>query len=154
MLMRGQSRLKFGLDTSCLIPLVSAWHPSHEVTLAEYEYRLGRRQQAVIPAPALLECYSVLTRLPNQFRVAPEAALVTLRDWFGKGMVVGALSADAHWSILDSSARLLITGGAIHDSVIAWTAFRAGATELLTWNLKHFLGVAPQGLAVMAPSRS
>ncbi len=92
--------------------------------------------------------------MPSRLRVTPEAAIVTLRDWFSKEMVVGSLSSADHWELLDSAAKSFVVGGAIHDSVIAWTAFRAGATELLTWNVKHFLGVAPQGLAVMAPSKS
>ena len=42
-------------------------------------------------------------------------------------------------------------GGRIYDAIIALSSFQAGATILLTWNLKHFLSVAPVGLAVQEP---
>jgi hypothetical protein len=36
----------------------------------------------------------------------------------------------------------------VYDALIAWCAADAGATVLLTWNLKHFAAIAPAGLEV------
>ena len=36
----------------------------------------------------------------------------------------------------------------MYDALIAWCAADAGATVLLTWNLKHFAAIAPAGLEV------
>ena len=42
-------------------------------------------------------------------------------------------------------------GGRIYDAIIALCSHQAGATVLLTWNLKHFLAVAPAGLTIREP---
>jgi predicted nucleic acid-binding protein len=44
-----------------------------------------------------------------------------------------------------------IGGGRIHDALIAACTLAAGANVLLTWNVKDFLAVAPQGLEVRQP---
>ena len=128
-------RVKFGLDTSCLIALLFNWHQSHSPTLAEYETRRRRKEVPVIPAHALLESFSVMTRLPA-----------------GKGLYPG----DAR-NLLAGNFELTlrrIAGGIVYDAVIARSAHQAGARVLLTWNVRDMLRVAPLGLAVRQPGQS
>jgi hypothetical protein len=51
-------------DTSVLIAALAQWHPAHEAA----RRTVVARMQA-LPAQRVLECYSVLTRLPSPHRV-------------------------------------------------------------------------------------
>jgi hypothetical protein len=42
--------------------------------------------------------------------------------------------------------------GASTDAAIALAIYEAGARMLLTWNVKHFIAVAPVGLEIRHPS--
>jgi predicted nucleic acid-binding protein len=144
-------RTRFGLDSSCLIALLSDWHIQHRKTLNSYEQLLAKGAHAVIPAHALLECFSVLTRLPAPYRVQPEAAKLALRESFSRSALIAEMSPAEVWSAIDSVSLLGPGGGLVYDAVIAQCAAKAGATVLLTWNAKHFLRIAPAGLEVREP---
>jgi hypothetical protein len=47
-----------------MIAAVCGWHEHHSRALDEIERRFGRREALVAAAPALVEAYAVLTRLP------------------------------------------------------------------------------------------
>jgi len=144
------SPVRFGLDTSCLIPLVAEWHQHHEPTTKNYRARLDRGEKPVIPIHALLECYSVLTRLPHPVRTKPETALEVLMKYFEEAQIAG-LDSGTGWFILRSAASLGIGGGRVYDAAIATAVAESGATVLVTWNVKHFLGFSPPSLAVRDP---
>jgi len=144
---------KVGLDTSVVVPLLAAEHASHEKTRREVE-RLRQQQASIVVAPhALLESYSVLTRMPPPYRFSPEAAEQLLRDNFADGAEVPGLAPESLWNWLQEFALKGISGGSIYDAVIARSTFEAGAGVLLTWNLDHFLRVAPAGLETLTPEQ-
>jgi len=58
----------FAVDTSCMVAAVCTWHEHHAAAAGEIERRLGRGERMAIPAPALVEAYAVLTRLPARLR--------------------------------------------------------------------------------------
>ncbi len=147
-------RLTVGLDTSCLVPLFGVWHTFHEVTLAELEDLRRRNVRFVVPVHALLECFSVLTRLPEENRFSAPEALRLLTENFSRGATVPSVDPEAAWACMQSLATQGPSGGRIYDAVIAHSAYRAGATVLLTWNLKDFLAVAPPGLEIRQPGGS
>ena len=100
-------------DTSVLVPALLGWHPDHEAS------RSALRSVTALPAHVLVECYSVLTRLPAPHRVAPPDA----------GAVLGALRvkpvslpAARQASLVPELARLGIRGGAVYDALVARTA--------------------------------
>ena len=62
------------IDTSCLIALVWAEHEHHSATTTIVSQRLDAGAELALAGHALLEAYSVLTRLP-----APHRQMVTLR---------------------------------------------------------------------------
>ena len=144
------SAVRFGLDTSCLLPLVAEWHDRHEQTTKDYRARLHRGETPVIPIHAFLECYSVLTRLPHPVKTTPEAAAEVLTKYFADVEIAG-LESKTGWFVIRSSASLGVAGGRIYDAVIAAAVVGAGASVLVTWNMKHFLGYAPSGLQVVQP---
>ena len=141
--------VKFAMDTSCLVPLLSSWHEFHLRTRQAYELRRTRHDRFVIPVHALLECYAVLTRLP--IRLAPEDAWRILQENFTKSAEIAGLTGGMAWSVVQEIAGHNIGGGIVYDAAIARAAIEAGASELLTWNVRDLLRVAPAGLDIREP---
>jgi predicted nucleic acid-binding protein len=141
----------YALDTSCLIAAVCGWHEQHRVAAAEIERRFDRGERQSVAAHALSEAYAVLTRLPAPHRLAPLDAWELLRANFTDGVLVVALSARQHVTLLRRLATDGISGGRTYDAVIAECAVRAGAVALLTFNPRHF-EPAPHGLAIVVPA--
>lgn len=138
------------LRVSCILRLVAEWHEPHEATKKGYRARLHRGEKAVIPVHALLECYSVFTRLPPPLRTPPESAAEVLTKYFAGADLIG-LPADAGWPLILSASSLRIAGGRVYDAAIAMAAVEAGATAVITWNTKRFLGLPFASLLVTQP---
>jgi predicted nucleic acid-binding protein len=138
------------LDSSCLIAAACDWHVHHEVTVEDLERRRRAGERFVVAAPAVLEAYSVLTRLPPTFRLAPaDAAHVLDASWSRTDCV--ALTASEYWMLLRGESSRGVGGGRIYDAVIAQCARKAKADEILTWNVDHFAPLAAEGLTVSRP---
>jgi len=138
------------LDTSCLVALLSPWHEHHAATLERVNELLGRGHLLVAPAPALVETYSVLTRMPAPYRsparVVHAALTATCARW-----ETPALTGREYAEMLAELAGAGVAGGRVYDAVIAACARKAGAARLLTWNAAHFVGLAGESLRVAAP---
>jgi len=143
--------LKFGMDTSCIVPLLSAGHAQHAPTLAGYTDRRRRAEQPVIPVHALLESYSVLTRSPAPLFISPVQVRRMLVENFGEIAEFPGLSPHRCWAGLDELAARSLGGGLVYDAIIADSCIQAGAKVLLTWNVRDFLRVAPVGLEIRHP---
>ncbi|MEO7651883.1 MAG: PIN domain-containing protein [Bryobacteraceae bacterium] len=143
--------VKFGLDTSCLIPLLATWHEHHAETFTAFESRLRRGHKAIVAIHALVECYSVLTRLPKPHRLAPEQARELLATTVIANCDLAGLPPGRSWSVLEDLASRGLGGGIAYDALIAEAVQQAGATVLLTWNVRDFQSAAPRGLEVRQP---
>ena len=142
---------KFGLNTSCIVPLLSAGHAQHTPTLAGYTARRRRAEQPVIPVQVLLESYAVLTRSPAPLFISPEQARRMLVENFSEIAEFPGLSPHQCWAELDELAARSLGGGLVYDAIIADCCLQAGAQVLLTWNVRDFLRVAPAGLEIRQP---
>ncbi|MGF1665269.1 MAG: PIN domain-containing protein [Acidimicrobiia bacterium] len=107
------------VDTSVIVPALLQWHDAHE----DCRYLL---EGAMVPSQALLESYSVLTRMPGgvDSRLASEVVLERL-----------APLEMAQTSSMGETIRRLVgagvSGGAVYDGLIGLTA-AAGGCRLLT----------------------
>jgi predicted nucleic acid-binding protein len=124
-------------DTSCLVAAVCSWHEHHEPTAADLALRAKRGERLLVAAPALLEAYAVLTRLPPPYRLKPSDALAVLEGSWGDAKVV-AVPASETWTLLRTLPERGVAGGASYDAMIVACARRARADVILTWNLRHF----------------
>jgi predicted nucleic acid-binding protein len=66
------------IDANCLVALALPQHEHHAATLAEVHRRRTARQQFILAGHAMVEAYSVLTRLPPPDRLSPSDALEAL----------------------------------------------------------------------------
>jgi predicted nucleic acid-binding protein len=106
------------VDTSVAVPLLTASHEAHARVLA---WAAGR--PLALSGHALVETYSVLTRLPGSARVDAHDAARLIDDNFERLVISEAQAAEAHHDF----ARLGIAGGAVYDALVALAALRGRA---------------------------
>jgi predicted nucleic acid-binding protein len=140
---------RFLPDTSCLVAAVCSWHENHAATAQELARRARLREEMVMAAPALVEAYAVLTRLPPPYRLRPQDALAVMTGSWRKVEVVAMAGPEA-WPFLEALPGAGIAGGSSYDALIAACARKAGAGVILTWNVRDFERVA-DGLEVASP---
>ena len=138
-------------DTSCMIAAVCSWHEHHERAFSAIESRLDRRERMVVAAPALIEAYSVLTRLPAPHRLSAADTLSLMETNFMRPVKVVALPPEDYTKILYGAPASGISGGRIYDAIIAACARREKVQALLTFNDSHFRSLAGPDLAVIVP---
>ncbi|AFV91065.1 PilT protein domain-containing protein [Acidipropionibacterium acidipropionici ATCC 4875] len=111
---------QLAVDTSIAVPLLVASHVQHR---AVAEWASGRA--LTLSGHALIETYSVLTRLPGDARVSPEDAVTLIEDNFGDPLI---LSASATRRVPRDLASAGVAGGAAYDGLVAIAALEHGAT--------------------------
>ena len=104
----------------------------------------------VVAGPALVEAYSVLTRLPAPHRISPAEALMLLEANFFQ-VKIATLTAAAYRAMLRKSAEAGISGGRVYDAVIAACARDAKVRTLLTFNEAHFMALGRLDLEIAVP---
>lgn len=139
-------------DTSCMVAAVCSWHEHHQRAAVELNRRLASRESMLVAAPALIEAYAVLTRLPPPHRLAAQDAFALLNANFIRVGQLIALDAASYRTLLQSAATNGVTGGHAYDAVIARCALNAKATAIVTFNERHFLSLAPPGIEIVAPA--
>src|SRR6266567_4269519 len=125
---------RFLLDTSCMVAAVCAWHEDHSPTVQEITRRLAKGQRLVSAAPALVEAYAVMTRLPSTHRLAPEDALSVIEMNFVANAQVVSLESQTYLALLHDAPSDGIFGGRTYDAVIAECGVQAHVAALLTLN--------------------
>lgn len=99
-----------------------------------------------------LEVYSVATRLPPEFRLAPADAVQLLHEEVFARMAVHDLPAGDRAAFLAALIQEGIAGGRIYDAHIAEVARAAGARVIVTDNRRHFLAALRHGIRVETPA--
>ena len=136
-----------------MVAAVCTWHEHHEPAFDEINDRLRRRETLLVAAPALVEAYAVLTRLPPPHRLSPRDALALLEANFLRGKRVLGLSGRTYRELLRSAPERRIVGR-VYDAVIVECAVGGAANALLTFNERDFLPLAPPGLEIVVPGRA
>jgi predicted nucleic acid-binding protein len=112
--MPGGAERLIAVDTSVAVPLLVQTHSAHRAVV---EWWAGR--PTTLSGHALLETYSVLTRLPGDIRLDASDAARLLTDRFAAPLVLPpSESARLHRTLSD----LGIAGGASYDAVVALAA--------------------------------
>lgn len=106
-------------DTSVLVPAVAEWHEHH----LEANRALAGPITAV--GHCVIETYSVLTRLPEPYRLTHALAADALSKLVDTALV---LDAERTLALPERLAGCGVQGGAVYDGLIAVTAAHHGAT--------------------------
>lgn len=104
-------------DTSAAIALVTKSHPAHRDVLDA-----SREQKRGLAGHALMETYSVLTRLPGSQRLGAAAAQRVIQRAFPESV---ALPEEVALHAVDTLAAVGIAGGAVYDGLVGLASFAA-----------------------------
>ena len=137
------------VDTSVIVAALLAWHESHEPALASLIDALGG--VLVVPAPALTEAYSVMTRLPAPHRLAPADARELLSGSFEQRAAVVSLTEKETWRFLRDTSRRGVAGGSTYDALILACAHKARARRVLTLDSRDFLRLETGEIEIVVP---
>ncbi len=144
-------RPRFALDANYIVALLLDSHEFHQPTLEDYESRLVRREVPVVPVHSLAEAFSVMTRMPAPYRLTGTVAAKLLERNFARVAEVPDLTGRAMWDLVAEFGASGLSGGLIYGAMIARSACEAGASVIVTWNMRDMLRVAPAGLEVHQP---
>lgn len=137
-------------DTSVIvggiIELGSPDAPAQVIMTAVADGRLERPHTAW---HCCLEFYSVSTRLPREFRIAPADAAQLVDEEILARFTVHGLPRDRRLAFVRAAAHDQILGGRIYDSHIAEIARVAGADVVVTDNRRHFTHLLKHGVRVL-----
>jgi len=97
-----------------------------------------------------LEFYAVSTRLPEEFRLAPDDARRLIEEEVLARFQVHQLPANARTAFLGAATQDRVAGGRIYDAHIAEIARQAGARAVVTDNRRHFSALARYGIRLMS----
>ena len=97
-----------------------------------------------------LEFYAVATRLPEEFRLAPDDARRLIEEEILVRFQVHQLAPRGRAAFLDGAALDRVAGGRIYDAHIAEVARQAGAATVVTDNRRHFSTLARHGIRLMS----
>jgi toxin FitB len=141
------------LDTSVLLAGLVDFGP--QSAPAQSLLHAVAEKRVTTPATAwhcCLEFFSVATRLPAEFRLAPPDAVLLLEEEVFARMAVHDLPSSERLPLLRAAARDGVAGGRIYDVHIAEVARAAGAEVVVTDNRRHFVSALRYGLRVETPS--
>lgn len=102
------------LDTSVAIPLLAQTHRAHAEVVRWWDGR-----PVVLSGHAVVETFSVLTRLPGDLRMSPHGAAELMDARFGPPLIMGADNAARLPALLGG---LGIAGGAVYDALVGLAA--------------------------------
>lgn len=99
-----------------------------------------------------LEWYSVVTRLPPEYRLTPADAAELMREEILARLAVHDLPGGDRAPLFESAVADQVTGGRLYDAHIAAVARAAGASVIVTDNRRHFLAALRHGIRVETPA--
>ena len=131
------------IDSSVIVAALAKWHSEHVRAQSALEQALEGKDRVVVPAHALVESFSVLTRMPAPYRARATDVLQSLKQTFESTRVV-TLNSRSIWPVLERVVSLGLSGGIVYDALILEAASDAGATKLLTLNARDYDRLEPR----------
>ena len=86
----------------------------------------------------LAELFSVISSFPSQPHFSPQITQRLIQENLKEFQII-SLTEDDYYQAIENMFNLGFTGGAIYDSLIAYSALKIEADKILTLNGKHFL---------------
>ena len=91
--------------------------------------------EGFIVTHTLAELFSVISSFPSQPRFSPQRLI---QENLKEFQIISLTEYD-YYEAIENMVNLGFTGGAIYDSLIAYSALKIEADKILTLNAKHFL---------------
>lgn len=129
------------LDTSVLVSGMVDLGEGSRGSMALLDAVAEERLSAATAWHCCLELYAVLTRLPQEYRVAPDDASELVRGEILARFGVHGLPAAERGAFVAALSTGRIAGGRTFDAHIAAVARASGAHLVVSQNRRHFLGL-------------
>jgi predicted nucleic acid-binding protein len=139
------------VDTNVIVAGLLSWHVHHKMASAQLIALLESQIELVIPLPALVEAYSVMTRMPLPHRLGSKDAFEILESSLRDHVTLVGLDGDEGWELLQDISQRSVTGGTTYDGLILACAHKGGARRLLTFNRPHFERIATEEIEIVVP---
>lgn len=136
-------------DSSVIIAALVAWHERHAACAAALEGALARKA-LVIPVPALIESYAILTKLPAQHRLAHADAFHLLRSSFSTAKTAAPKPRET-WSMLRRFSVAPTGGNDVYDAAMMEVVVDSGAKTLLTLRRRELERLGVTGVELVEP---
>ncbi|MCP4041663.1 MAG: type II toxin-antitoxin system VapC family toxin [Gammaproteobacteria bacterium] len=143
----------FAVDTNIIVAGLLSWHEHHAAARSSLNNILSSSALLVVPSPALIEAYAVITRLPAPHRLSSQDAHEVLYGTFYSAARIVALDESEIWGLLGSLDSLQVTGGRSYDAHIVACAIKGRADCLLTFNTRDFEPLARNQIEIRNPLR-
>jgi predicted nucleic acid-binding protein len=131
-----------------MIASVSGWHEHHDRAANAIEDRLAAGHTMFVAAHALVEMYSVLTRLPPGKRLSPSDARALVERFVDLGTVI-SLPTQAYIDLLRWLEVHGIAGGRTYDALIVAAAEHGDVDIVLTLNARDFHALRRTGIEII-----
>ena len=132
-------------DTSVLVAGHVPIHVDYESAREWLDAARRGTFKMMLAAHTFAEIYSTLTRMPIRPRIQPAAVTEMLESNILPFATVHSLVPDDYVAVVRQLAADGLIGGIVYDALGVKAAQLAQADRLLTFNLKHFRRLWPQG---------
>ncbi len=142
--------MKTMFDTNVLVAALCEKHPQHSLAFPWLRRSKSGEFPLFIAAHCLAECYATLTAKAPNLSIPPVAAAEIINvNFINPSVSIVELSASDYQSSIQSVASMGLWSGIIYDAILARAAQKADVERLVTFNIKHFLQVWPQGSSII-----
>jgi predicted nucleic acid-binding protein len=129
-------------DTSILVASMVQTHPKHEGAITWLKKAKTQTFSLVIASHSLVECYSVLTRLPLNPRISPIIARQLITENLKEISEIISLPSNEYFDFIQYCSNQNLSGGIVYDTLIYKTALFSRVDHVLTLNAKDFMRLA------------
>lgn len=144
---------KVFFDTSVLVAGMVDFGERSKASLAAVDGVVaGEIEDPITAWHCCLEFYSVVTRLPEEYRLERDVALRFVQEEILDRFSVAQLPGNGFSGFFTEAGREGVEGGRIYDAHIGEIARRGGAELVVTDNRRHFTHLLRHGVRVLAPS--
>ena len=133
-------------DTSVLVAASISSHKHHKIARGFLQKAISKKIDYFVSSHSLLECYSVLTRIPLQPKLSPAFAIQIINENIKSHAKIVTLSAKQYFQLIEELVDRNLKGGITYDALILASAKFAEVNKVLTFNKKDFLKIRKQGL--------
>ncbi len=139
--------MKILFDTSVIVAAIVETHPMHNRAFPWLKRAIQKEFHMFVACHTIAEVYGVLTTIPVSPKITPALALQLIQENIETKAEIISLTASDYIDIIKNVAKFNLSGGIIYDAIIAGAAQKIKADKLLTFNIKDFKRVWPDGLA-------
>ena len=128
-------------DTSVLVAAFIEGHPKHEKALPWLSKAKAQEFECIVSSHTLTELYAVLTTLPVKPRLSPGVAWRLIHENIERVAKTVSLSPAEYKALIKRASEMGLSGGIIHDALLAKVAEKSKVERIVTFNLRHFTRV-------------